>query len=224
VALLTQWIATCVLQAAAYTGFLLFALRVPVDRAEGGWRLIERVLPVLAVLFFLLALSSLGSAFGRPSETAMRASILVGLAVDAAALGILIGRRRSLGARDYQRIRWVIWGCLIGLPAYLLAEVTQITSLPTDLFGIGALSEDVFGLIYLVNGLLCLFVVEAVRRDSVVNVSIPLRRATVLGLLLSVPAFFLHQEIDVVDRIVRAAGLGLDPGRIPAGLSRRAAA
>jgi hypothetical protein len=199
VALLTQWIATCVLQAAAYTGFLLFALRVPVDRAEGGWRLIERALPVLAVLFFLLALSSLGSAFGRPAELAMRASILAGLVVDAAALAILIGRRRSLGARDYQRIRWVIWGCVIGLPAYLLAEVTQITSLPTDLFGIGALSEDVFGLIYLVNGVLCLFVVEAVRRDSVVNVSIPLRRATVLGLLLSVPAFFLHQEIEVVD-------------------------
>jgi hypothetical protein len=206
VALLTQWIATCVLQAAAYTGFLLFALRVPVDRAEGGWRLIERVLPVLAVLFFLLALSSLGSAFGRPSETAMRASILVGLVVDAAALGILIGRRRSLGARDYQRIRWVIWGCVIGLPAYLLAEITQITSLPTDLFGIGALSEDVFGLIYLVNGVLCLFVVEAVRRDSVVNVSIPLRRATVLGLLLSVPAFFLHQEIEVVDHLVELPG------------------
>jgi hypothetical protein len=202
VALLTQWIATCLLQAAAYTGFLLFALRVPVDRAEGGWRVIERVLPALAVLFFLLALSSLGSVFGRPAETAMRASILVGLVVDAAALGILIGRRRSLGPRDYQRIRWVIWGCVIGLPAYLLAEVTQITSLPTDLFGIGALSEDVFGLIYLVNGVLCLFVVEAVRRDSVVNVSIPLRRATVLGLLLSVPAFFLHQEIEVVDQFV----------------------
>jgi hypothetical protein len=201
-ALLAQWVATCGLQAAAYTGFLLFALRVPVDRAEDGWRKIERALPVLAVLFFLLALSSLGSAFGYPAELAMRASLLVGLLVDAAALAILIGRRKSLAPRDYQRIRWVIWGCLIGLPAYLLAEITQITSLPTDLFGIGAISEDVFGLIYLVNGVLCLFVVEAVRRDSVVNVSIPLRRATVLGLLLSVPAFFLHQEIDVVDEFV----------------------
>ena len=72
-ALLAQWMATCVLQAAAYTGFLLFALRVPVDHAEGGWRKIEQALPVLAVLFFLLALSSLGSAFGyRPSSRCAR--------------------------------------------------------------------------------------------------------------------------------------------------------
>ncbi len=204
--LLAQWVATCVLQAAGYTGFLLFALRVPVDRAEGVWRRIERALPVLAALFFLLALSSLGSAFGRPSETAMRAALLVGFAVDVAALGILLGRRNSLGARDYQRIRWVIWGCVIGLPAFLVAEISQVTSLPVGPFGAGGIPEDVFGLVYLVNGVLCLFVVQAVRRDSVVNVSIPLRRATVLGLLLSVPAFFLHQEVEVLDDFVHLPG------------------
>ena len=60
---------------------------------------------------------------------AREASILIGFAVSAAALAILIGRRRDLSPRDYQRIRWVIWGCLIGLPAYLLAELSQETSL-----------------------------------------------------------------------------------------------
>jgi hypothetical protein len=203
--LLAQWVATCVLQVAGYIGFLLFTLRVPVDRADGGWRKIERALPVLAVLLFLLAVSSLGAAFGRPSEMAMRAALLVGFAVDVAALGILIGRRNSLGARDYQRIRWVIWGCLIGLPAFLFAEISQVTSLRASLFG-GGIPEDVFGLIYLVNGVLCLFVVEAVRRDSVVSVSIPLRRATVLGLLLSVPVFFLHQQVEVLDDLVHLPG------------------
>ena len=123
------------LQAAGYTGLLLFALRAPVDRCEGRWRGIERALPALAILFLAVALMSLGAVFGYPTEFAMRASILIGFAVSAAALGILIGRRRDLSPRDYQRIRWVIWGCLIGLPAYLIAEISQETSLPASLFG-----------------------------------------------------------------------------------------
>jgi hypothetical protein len=204
-ALLAQWIATCVLQAAAYTGFLLFALRVPVDHAQGGWRRIERALPALAALFFLVSLAGLGSLFGWRAQTATLTGLIVGLAVDAAALAILIGRRKTLGARNYQRIRWVIWGCVIGLPAYLLAEIAQITAVPAALFG-APVPEDALGLIYLVNGVLCLFVVEAVRRDSVVNVTIPLRRATVLGLLLSVPAFFLREEIGVVDQVLELRG------------------
>jgi hypothetical protein len=39
-------------------------------------------------------------------------------------------------------------------------------------------------------------VFEAVRRPRVVTVGIPLRRVTILGLLLSVPTLFLHQEIE----------------------------
>ena len=37
---------------------------------------------------------------------------------------------------------------------------------------------------------------EAVRRPYVVTVGIPLRRVTILGLLLSVPTLFLHQQIE----------------------------
>ena len=48
----------------------------------------------------------------------MRASMLVGFVVSVAAVAILIGRRPLLTPRDYQRIRWVIWGALIGLPAF----------------------------------------------------------------------------------------------------------
>ena len=93
-ALLVQDIASCVLQAAGYTGLLLFALRAPVDRAEGRWRWAERALPALAALFLAIALTSLGSAFGYRTELAMQSSILIGFAVSMAALGILLGRRR----------------------------------------------------------------------------------------------------------------------------------
>ena len=40
--------------------------------------------------------------------------------------------------------------------------------------------------------------VEAVRRPTVVSVWVPLRRATVLGLLLSLPAFLIHEELNTV--------------------------
>jgi hypothetical protein len=43
---------------------------------------------------------------------------------------------------------------------------------------------------------LCLFVFEAIRSERVVSVAIPLRRVTILGLTLSVPALLLHHEVE----------------------------
>ena len=87
------------LQAAGYTGLLLFALRAPVDRVEGGWRRFEQALPVFATGFRLVSLATLASLFGHPAELAMRASMLLGFAVSIAAVAILIGRRHLLTPR-----------------------------------------------------------------------------------------------------------------------------
>jgi hypothetical protein len=201
-ALLAQDVVWLVMQAAAYTGLLLFALRAPVDRTQGRWRTVERALPALAIVFLTVALLSMGTVFGYRAEIWARGLLFIGFAVSAGALAILIGRRRDLSPRDYQRIRWVIWGCLIGLPAYLLAQISQQTSAFGELVGQGTAPEEVAGALFLVNGILCLFVVEAVRRPTVVNVSIPLRRATVLGLLLSVPVLFLHKQIETIDEYI----------------------
>ena len=200
--LLAQNVIFLVMQAAAYTGLLLFALRAPVDRAEGRWRTIERALPALAIVFLGVALASMATVFGYPAEIWARSMLFIGFAVSVGALAILIGRRRDLSPRDYQRIRWVIWGCLIGLPAYLLAQLSQETSLFGEFLGDGQAPEEVAGALFLVNGILCLFVVEAVRRKSVVNVWIPLRRATAFGLLLSVPVLFLHKQIEAIDEYI----------------------
>ncbi len=201
-ALLAQNVIFLVMQAAAYTGLLLFALRAPVDRAEGRWRAIERALPALAIVFLGVALASMATVFGYPAEIWARSMLLIGFAVSVGALAILIGRRRDLSPREYQRIRWVIWGCLIGLPAYLLAQLSQETSLFGQFLGGGQAPEEAAGALSLVNGILCLFVVEAVRRPTVVNVWIPLRRATAFGLLLSVPVLFLHKQIEVIDEYI----------------------
>ena len=48
-AMLAQEVMSCLLQAAGYTGLLLFALRVPVDQTEGRWRWIERALPAIFI-------------------------------------------------------------------------------------------------------------------------------------------------------------------------------
>jgi hypothetical protein len=83
---------------------------------------------------------------------------------------------------------------LIGLPAFLLAELASSTTIFETRWQNFTPSEDIIGLLYLVNGILCLFVFEAVRRERVVSVSIPLRRVTILGLTLSIPALLLHHE------------------------------
>jgi hypothetical protein len=201
-ALLAQNVIFLVMQAAAYTGLLMFALRAPVDRAEGRWRIIERALPALTIVFLGVAVASIATVFGYPAEIWARGMFFVGFAVSVAALAILIGRRKDLSPRDYQRIRWVIWGCLIGLPAYLLAQLSQQTSLFGDVLGKGQAPEEVAGALSLINGILCLFVVEAVRRRTVVNVWIPLRRATAFGLLFSVPVLFLHKQIESIDEYI----------------------
>ncbi|MBV8795997.1 MAG: hypothetical protein JO136_13780 [Hyphomicrobiales bacterium] len=201
-AILAQNVIFLVMQTAGYAGLLVFALRAPVDRVEGRWRIIERALPALAIVFLAVALASTATIFGHPAEIWARGMLFIGFAVSVATVAILIERRRDLSPRDYQRIRWVIWGCLIGLPAYLIAQLSQETSLFGEFIGNGQSAEEATGALFLLNGILCLFVVEAVRRQTVVNVWIPLRRATAFGLLLSVPVLFLHKQIEEIDHYI----------------------
>jgi hypothetical protein len=194
-ALLAQDIASCFAEGAAYAGFLLFVLRVPNNTTERRWRPVERALPFVALFFSVVLLASYASAFGYPSEAITRATILFGFAVDLCALGILLARRDTQAPEDYQRVRWVIWGCLIGLPTFLIAELASETTFFASHNHFRP-SEDMIGLLYLVNGILCLFVFEAIRRERVVSVAIPLRRVTLLGLTLSIPALFLHEQVE----------------------------
>ena len=193
--LLLQDAAGCVAQAAGYAGLILFVLRVPRNKTEARWRPLELALPFIATAFAAALIASYGSVFGYATEITTQAAIFAGFFVDLVALAILWERRRTQTPEDYQRVRWVMWGCLIGLPTFLLAELASETTFFETRWHF-SLSEDVIGLLYLVNGILCLFVFEAVRRPRVVSVSIPLRRVTILGLTLSVPVLLLHHEVE----------------------------
>ena len=194
--LFAQGVASIFAQAAGYAGLLLFALRVPNNKTEARWYAAERALPLVALALALMLLAAYGAVFSYPTEMVTRASILAGFVVDLCALAILLVRRRTQTPEDYQRVRWVIWGCLIGLPSFLIAELASTTTIFATRWGDFTPTEDIIGLLYLVNGVLCLFVFEAVRRPRVVNVAIPLRRVTILGLALSVPVLILHHEVE----------------------------
>jgi hypothetical protein len=204
-ALLAQDIASCFAEGAAYAGFLLFVLRVPNNTTEPRWLPLERALPLIGFFFSALLLASYVNLFGYRGEGITRTTILAGFAIDLLALGILLARRHTQAPEDYQRVRWVIWGCLIGLPTFLLAELASETTLfaTHDHF---RPSEDVIGLLYLVNGILCLFVFQAIRRERVVSVAIPLRRVTLLGLTLSIPALLMHQEVEHLQSTLELPG------------------
>jgi hypothetical protein len=197
-ALLTQNVVGAVAQGIGAAGFIWFALRAPTNETATRWRPLERALPIIAMLLALLLSLSYANLFGYPTETVTRAGVLSGLVVAASALLILLARRRELPPQDYQRLRWVIWGCLIGLPALVIADAGTGTTLLNGLWQGNPPPEQLWGLLYLVNGVVCLFVSEAIRRPYVVTVGIPLRRVTILGLLLSLPTLFLHQQIDHV--------------------------
>jgi hypothetical protein len=196
IALLTQNIAGAIAQGIGSAGFIWFALRAPNDETTSRWRTVELILPFIAIVLASLLTLSYANLLGYPTEAVTRAGVLSGIVVAACAFLILLARQKELPPQDYQRLRWVIWGCLIGLPALVFADAGTTTTLLNNLWPGYSPPEQLWGLLYLINGVLCLLVSEAVRRPYVVKVSIPLRRVTVLGLLLSLPVLFLHETID----------------------------
>jgi hypothetical protein len=92
------------------------------------------------------------------------------------------------------------------LPSFLVAELASTTTIFETRWGDFTPTEDIIGLLYLVNGILCLFVFEALRRPRVVSVMIPLRRVTILGLTLSVPVLLLHHEVERIQEHLSLPG------------------
>jgi hypothetical protein len=202
-AILQQWPLAIVVQevcealaaSAGLAGLLAFALRFPDDALDPRWRRLDRALPLLALALAALYLLSYANTIGYPTEALTRAALLFSYAIDAAVLVILLLRRRTLHPLDEQRMRWVIAGAAIGLPAFILAELLQSSGLLDALWG-GSPSQAAVGLLYLINGVLGYFVSTAVRKRRVISFTIPLRHGTILmalTLALAVPIVYLHE-------------------------------
>jgi hypothetical protein len=201
IAIFAQEIAEALAQGAAFAGLMIFALRFPEDRTETRWQKVQWGVPLLGAALTVLTLLSFSNTFGLPTERITEASLLAGYAVDAAVLLILLQRRRTLPPLEEQRMRWVIWGCAIGLPTYIFAEICQSSDLIRHLWGTSP-SEAFIGLLYLPNGVLAYFASAAVWQRRVVSVSVPLRHGTtlaVLSLAMGVPIFQLHEKLGRVE-------------------------
>jgi hypothetical protein len=201
-ALLGELVLEGVARGTAYAGLLLFVIRAPADRTEPRWRLLERALPLVALGFGVMQLATLAAVFGHGTERISSLNYLAGFLVDVAALAILLSRLRAQSLQDRQRLRWVIAGCVIGLPAHLIAEVFQYTTLWNSLPLVRLLPADLISMLYLVNGVLTWFVFEAVRRPRVLDVWVPLRRISLIGLLVGAPFGYLHAQLSHVDEVV----------------------
>jgi hypothetical protein len=200
-AVFAQELAEACAQGVAFAGLLIFALRFPDDRTEPRWQKVQWAVPLLALTITVLTLLGFGNMFGYPTERITEATFLAGLAVDAIILLILLERRRGLPPLEEKRMRWVIWGCAIGLPAYIFAELCQSADLFRGLWGFSP-SQALIGLLYLPNGVLAYFASQAVWQRRVVRVWIPLRHGTilvVLSLALGVPIFQLHEKLTNVE-------------------------
>jgi hypothetical protein len=206
--LMLQQILASIAQGVGYAGLLLFVVRAPNDEVQPEWARFERSLPYLATVVAVAVMASYGANFGFKTEFLSRATILIGFLVSIGAVTILMLRRQSLSPKDNQRLRWVLWGCLIGLPAFVIADLSQYTTLFASSWSDIHIPEDVAGGLYLVNGILTLFVFEAIRRQRVINVAIPLRRATVLALMMSLPALLLHQQAEHLHELVELPSWG----------------
>src|SRR5262249_31799956 len=156
IALLTQNIVGAIAQGIGSAGFIWFALRAPNDETTLRWRPVELILPFIAIVLAALLTLSYANLLGYRTEAVTRAGVLSGIVVAVSVCLIFLARQGELSPQDYQRLRWVIWGCLIGLPALVFADAGTTTTLLNNLWPGYSPPEQLWGLLYLVNGVLCL--------------------------------------------------------------------
>ena len=118
-----------------------------------------------------LMLLTYGNLTGYRTETGTRFAILAGFAVAVFAVGILLEEDTAQTAGGFSAHALGGVGMLDRAPSLSHRTRLEHHDLRDEVENFTP-SEDVIGLLYLVNGILCLFVFEAVRRERVVSVSI----------------------------------------------------
>ena len=202
--LLSQETLQAIAQGAGYAGFLIFSLRFPHNRTEPQFLRLEYLAVVLGVILAALQLVSFLNVFGLPTEIYTRSALLSGYAVPLYAIFIAWRRWRLQSPLDYQRMRWVLWGCAIGIPAFIFADSNEATSLWVryvwnwNIWRGWSPDEAVFEASFLISGVLAIFICEATRRQRVVNVSYELRGlagSAIVLLLLAAAEAWMHEPL-----------------------------
>jgi len=180
-ALLAQEVIQAVLQAAGYFGLVIFALTFPKDAPEQRRRGFERrayqLGGIAAVLQLALQLWSFATAFGFGTELPTRISFLVGYGIEILVIVILARKFLASSGQEKAKLKWVFAGSLIGLPAYILADMSASTSVLARWW---EPPDELISVLYLANGLLLYAVFTAVWRKHVIDVKYILGRRLIL--------------------------------------------
>lgn len=164
-------------QGAGYAGFLIFALRFPHNQTESNLHAFEWLAWALGAILAVLQLASFANAFGLPTEGITRLAIFGGYAVSLSTILIVLYRLKQQPPLEHQRMRWVLWGCVIGLPAFIFADSSEATSFWAQNIWTFAIwngwmpSEVILELGYLLCGILAIFIWMAVRYPRILNVT-----------------------------------------------------
>lgn len=203
--------------ALGYVGFIAFAIRFPRNVLDPRWRPLEKALPSIAVIFFILYLAVFGTAIGWHTEALTLISYGLGYLVPISMLLILRFRQKEQEPTDKQRTRWVHWACRIGLFSFMIADSIMSTSLwdPVVMpfcrahWGVATLmcdghhlSETTLLAIISLNATIPLSVFYAVRHYRVIEISFAIGRGMTLLLTSIVIASGLaYASIKVEDRL-----------------------
>ncbi len=164
-------------QGAGYAGFLIFALRFPHNRTEQELRWLEPLALGLGATLAILQLASFANAFGLYTEWITRCAIFGGYAVSLSTILVVGYRLPHLPPLEHQRMRWVLWGCLIGIPAFIFADSNEATSFWAEhvwnlsIWNGWSPDELVLESGYLLCGIVAICIWTAVRHPRVLNVT-----------------------------------------------------
>lgn len=207
-ALIAQEMLQAIVQSMGYIGFAVFALRFPEGKVTGWRKGIERSLPFLAVYLLIIHFWSFGTVLGLHTEFVTSLAYISGYALDILIIFALVARLREEKPIERQRMQWVLFGCMIGLPAFIFADSNESTSLwdaVYNVFHIPVPNEAVLDYFYMVNAVVALAVAYAVLRHRVIDVRIVLRRALARSIVWVIVGVGLIQLIMLIED--RARGL-----------------
>lgn len=176
-----NWTLEALAIAAGNVGFLAFALRFPREEVA-GWR---RRLSGLTAWFFVIV-CALGTysvlapyVLGQQTELASRIFYAAGSLGFVAGLVALAATYFHAAGEDRQRIKWVLFGSAIGLPAFAMAGIFELTSV------FPAPPYWVIGLLLSLNLMVPAALAYAVIKHRVIDVSFVISRAVVYAILTS---------------------------------------
>jgi hypothetical protein len=206
-----------VVTAAGYCGLILFALEFPVPAQTRWRRIVRNSLPLVFLGLAWVGAYSVLAGYWLPIPTKTISTELQALYFVAYLVGltIFIDTYHHARVEDRQRIRWVILGFAIGIPASIVG-----TTLLNDAVLPFTIPYWFFGLLQLLNTLGPIMVAYAVLRHRVIDVSFYVSRAIVYGVLTSllvavftfIDWFFIRtlsqSSLGVIIEVIVAIALG----------------